>query len=252
MNEAQFALNRQMLTQKYEQDLQRLANSSGWQGAFGGQFQNLLRGDEALLRQWSSSTNQSLMLVQVSLQSLKQIGAEAFQKMAEGMGGGIAQAVVYSQSIGAAMRAATAATLESIAAQAMTEAIYSLAWGFMDLAQGNFAGAEAAFQAAALFGSVGVASAVAGRAVAPASASGAGGTGAGGRVSGGGGSSGAVGAGGGGIGGAGKPRVTVNVYGHVVGVAGVEQLTSMINDAVQNRDVRLVASQVRQGTLATF
>lgn len=38
------------------------------------------------------------------------------------------------------------------------------------------------------------------------------------------------------------------VYGHVVGQSGVEELTEMINEAVKDRDVRLVATQVRQST----
>jgi len=37
-----------------------------------------------------------------------------------------------------------------------------------------------------------------------------------------------------------------------VGASGIEEFCGMVNDAVQNRDVRLVATQVRQGTLATF
>ena len=46
--------------------------------------------------------------------------------------------------------------------------------------------------------------------------------------------------------------VSVHVYGHVVGASGIEQLCSMINDSVQNRDVRLIATQTRQTTPATF
>jgi hypothetical protein len=39
--------------------------------------------------------------------------------------------------------------------------------------------------------------------------------------------------------------------GHVIGPSGIEEFAGMLNDAVQNRDVRLVATQVRQGPLAT-
>jgi hypothetical protein len=41
------------------------------------------------------------------------------------------------------------------------------------------------------------------------------------------------------------------VSGPIVGVSGIEELTDMINDAVKNRDVRLIATQVRQTTRAT-
>jgi hypothetical protein len=54
-----------------------------------------------------------------------------------------------------------------------------------------------------------------------------------------------------GIGGAGGSGVNVYVAGHVVGASGIEELAGMLNDAVQNRDVRLVASQTRQAPLAT-
>lgn len=93
-----------------------------------------------------------------------------------------------------------------------------------------------------------------GRVVAPRSASGGGarGGGYGSGSSSGGGGGGYGGGGGGGIGGpGGAGAVQVNVYGHVVGASGIEELAGMLNDAVQNRDVRLVASQTRQGALAT-
>jgi len=34
----------------------------------------------------------------------------------------------------------------------------------------------------------------------------------------------------------------------VIGRAGIEELTQMINEAVKDRDVRLIATQVRQET----
>jgi hypothetical protein len=255
---AQYALNTDALAKRLQTDLQILYNSQGWQGVFGDKFTEQLKGNPALMKQWQSSTNQSLLLVQASFQSMQEMSQKAFTSMASGMGGGIANALVYSKSIGQAMRAATTATLESIAAQAATQAIYSTAWGFYDLAVGNYPGATAAFEAAALFGAVTLASGVAGRAMAPAGGGGAGGSG-GGSGSGGGrnpsASYGGASSGGGGqgqMGGQGGGYVQINVQGHIVGTSGIEELTGMINDAVQNRDVRLVASQVRQGTLATF
>jgi hypothetical protein len=255
--EDQYALNIDALTKRLSTDLQVLYNSQGWQGVFGDKFTEMLKNNPALMKQWQSSTNQSLLLVQASLESMKEMSQKAFESMATGMGGGIANALVYSKSIGQAMRAATTATLESIAAQAATQAIYSTAWGFYDLAVGNYPGADAAFEAAALFGAVTLAAGVAGRAIAPASG---GGTGGGAGAGGGGrnpsasygGSGGGSGGGQGQMGGQGGGYVQINIAGHVIGTSGIEEIAGMLSDAVQNRDVRLVATQARQGTLATF
>ncbi len=46
-------------------------------------------------------------------------------------------------------------------------------------------------------------------------------------------------------------RVVINIQGHVIGRSGIEELTGMINEAVKDRDVRLVATQVRQGSRVT-
>jgi len=254
--EQRYAAIRSQIAAAYQKDLQALLNSQGWQGVFGNHFAQMIKHNEQLMREWATSTNQSTMMVKVALESMKEMGGQAFDKMAEGMGGGIANALVYGKSIGQAMRQATAATLESIAAQSMVQAIYSLALGFKDIAEQDYPGAAAAFEAAALFGAVGVGAGVAGRAVAgPGGAGGSGGGGGGAR-----GSGGAIGGSGGGGGGTGSsPQssasvggVSVHVYGHVIGASGIEQLCSMINDAVQNRDVRMVATQVRQTTPATF
>jgi hypothetical protein len=198
------------------------------------------------------------MMVQVAMQNLEDMGQKAFGQMAQGMGAGIANALVYGKSMSAAMKQAAVSTVESLASQAMSYAIYSLGLAFFDLAltPPNTAGATAAFEAAAIFGSLGLAGAVAGRALSGGSAAGAGGGGAGGGGgrnpsagygggSGGGGSQGQMGGSGGGY-------VQINVAGHIVGASGIEEFCGMVNDAVQNRDVRLVATQVRQGTLATF
>jgi hypothetical protein len=253
--EQQFASARKALLDNYQRDLQALENSQGWQGVFGNYFAQQIKGDEQLSQQWATSMNQSSLMVQVAMESLSEMGQHAFEGLAQGMGGAIAHAEVYSKSVGQAMRQALASTVESIAAEADARAIYSLALGFLDLAEGNSSAAGSAFEAAALFGAVGLAAGVAGRAVAGPSGGGASGGGRGG--SGGGGSRG----GGqfGTVGGDGNPQssataggVSVHVYGHVVGASGIEQLASMLNDAVQNRDVRLVATQVRSTVPATF
>ena len=44
------------------------------------------------------------------------------------------------------------------------------------------------------------------------------------------------------------PRVQIIVNGHIAGQSGFEELTDMINEAVEGRDVRLVSSQVKRYT----
>ncbi len=238
---AQFALNRAAATSAYEGSLNALRNSTGWRGVFGEEFAAAIRGNEELLREWAESANQASMLVRVAFESLSEMGQRAFQGLARGMAANVAQAFMYKQSIGEAMRAALAATLQSIAAEAGVQAIYATALGFLRLAQRDFASAASAFKAAAIFGSVGVAAAVAGRAVAPRgkeSSAISDQLSAGGRAqesedrsqeSRG-------------------PRVAIYVQGHVIGRSGIEEITEMINDAVAQRDVRLVATQVSQAT----
>lgn len=225
----------------YRRDLNLLVNSQGWNSVFGEYFAQQIRYNESLLQEWAQTANQSLMMVDVALETIRENMRQAFGQFAQAMGANVAAAVVYQKSIGEAMKAATAATLQQIAAQSYVQAIYATALGFLRIAQWDWAGAAAAFQAAALFGTVGTAAAVAGRAIAPRQEA-AGGAGAGG---GGGTTAGTEsGAGGGSQGG---PRVAIYVSGNIIGQAGIEELTGMINDAVQHRDVRLVATQVRQG-----
>jgi len=248
---AGFEAIRKGLTDKEQQDLQALWNSQGWRGIFGDEFTRDIQRNEQLMKEWATSSNQSLLMVKVALESMDEMAQKAFQQMAQGMGAGIAHAMIYEKSIGAAMKAAMVATLESLAGQAYAHAIYSLALGFLDLATGDEAGAVAAFEAAALFAAVGTASALIGRAMGP-GASGGAGSGAG--------SSkpsqtsqqasasrdqqlGAVGA----PGGASGPHVTVNVWGHVVGTSGVSELCGMLNDAVMNQGSTLTATNTTTG-----
>ncbi len=232
-----YARNRTLLTEKYNRDLQTLVNSQGWQGVFGAYFAQELKNNEVLMRQWAQSSNQSLLMVKVTMEALRQTGRQAFAEFAQGMGSGIAQAIVYSTSIGQAMRAALASTLESIAARSLMQAIYATGLGFLDLAEGDDAGATAAFTSAAIFGSIGAVAAIAGRAVAPpqggastgASASSSSSTSAAGAVAG----TSAASPG---------PTVILYVQGHVIGTSGVQQLTDIINQAVYGNDVKLYAS----------
>lgn len=243
-----YSMARTSLTEQYGRELQTLVNSQGWQGVFGNHFAEMLRGNEQLLRQWASSTNQSLLMVRVAMESLKEMGKQAFGQFAQGMGQNIAQAIVYSKSIGQAMRAALAATLESLAGQAFTQAIYATGLGFLRLALGDPAGAGEAFTAAAIFGTVGAAAAVVGRAIAPKDAAGGagGGSGAG---SGGGAAAGA--SGGTGTSSTGtadnRPHLTIVVQGHVIGSSGQAELLDLINSYVYENDGTLIASHNREG-----
>jgi len=243
---ALYALNRKALLDKEKTDLQVLANSSGWQGVLGSSFGNLIKQDEASWKEWSQSANQALTMVGLQGEATSQMLQTGFGKFGDAMGQNIAQAVVYSTSIGAAMQNALASALESLAAQALVQAIFSTALGFQRLAQYDFAGAAAAFESAAYFGLIGGAAAVAGRAVAPPQTSSAGGGAAAGtagytagvNVA----SSGTTPA---------PTGVQFNIYGPIIGPNGIDQLASMLTDAVASRDVKLVATQVRQATRAT-
>jgi dTDP-4-dehydrorhamnose reductase len=44
--------------------------------------------------------------------------------------------------------------------------------------------------------------------------------------------------------------VNVYIYGHVFGTGGIDEVASMLNDAVKGRDVRLIATQVKSPTRA--
>jgi hypothetical protein len=239
----QFALNRTAALQSYEAQLNALHNSTGWQGVFGAAFANAIQGDEELLRRWSESANQSLMMTEMALASMMPMAQKYFDMWAKGMGSNIAQAIVYKNSIGEAMRAATASTLGALAGEAYYYAIKATALGFLRLAEWDLGAAASAFTSAAIWGSLGTAAAVAGRAIAPQKAGGAGsGAGAGASTS----SGAAAGASGGSGGGQGGPQVTIYISGPVIGPSGIDELAAMLNEAVNGRDVRLIATAVKQ------
>jgi uncharacterized protein YnzC (UPF0291/DUF896 family) len=238
---AQFVAIRKALYNKEAADLQALRNSQGWQAVFGAPFAQMIRGNEALTREWASSTYQSMMLVRVSLEGVKESAQQAFAQFAQGMGQNIANAILYKKSIGEAMKAALASTLENLAGQAITYAIYSLALGFTRLAERDFAAATQAFIAVGIWGSVGAAAAVAGRAIAPSqagsSASAAPSTAAA-SSSQAAGSTQAAPAG---------PHVTINIMGHIIGSSGVGELCKLISDAVVNSGHTLTATNTTTG-----
>jgi hypothetical protein len=177
-------------------------------------------------------------MVRLSTVALQEVGAQAFQEFARAMATNVSYAMVYSRSMGEAMRAALASTLQTIAAESLIQAIYATALGFLRLAQWDFAGAGNAFTAAAIFGSVGVAAAVAGKAVAPQRGGGATGRAEGGEGSTASTSTSAV------SGASGSKQGVTNIYvqGPVYGTSGVDELAEILSEAVQGRDVRLISS----------
>lgn len=237
-----YAQSRALITAKYKNDLQTLLNSQGWQGVFGSHFASMIKGDEALMKQWATSNAQSLLLMKVAYNELKDVGHQAFESLAQGMGQNIAQAVVYSTSIGEAMRSALASTLESIAARCLVEALYASGLGFLRLAEHDVAGASAAFTAAAVFGSVGVAAAITGRAIAPSqsssSASSSSSTSSSSDTSSTSSSASSAST---------QPTVIINVQGHIIGQSGAAELADILNQAVYGNDVTLYASHTRTG-----
>jgi hypothetical protein len=247
--EQHFAQLRKQLLTGYQADLQALTNSQGWQGVFGGKFASMIKGNEALLKEWQTSSNQSSMLMRVTMEGLKETAQQTFDSFATGMASSTIAAFIHSKSIKEAMKAEAESVLENLSTQAAAYAIYCLALGFQRQSEYSPMSASQAFTAAAIWGSIATVSAVAGRAVAgpAAGASGGAGTAAGGQA--GGASTGSAAAAGAsaGAGGPGGPHVTVNVWGHVVGVSGVSQLAGMLNDAVLNSDVQLTATNTKTG-----
>ncbi|MGA2328119.1 MAG: hypothetical protein ABSH05_17715 [Bryobacteraceae bacterium] len=237
---AQFEINRHAALMKYQTDLATLANSTGWQAVFGARFAQSIRGNEELLRQWVENTGHSWLMVRVAVESMKEGVQQAFGTFADAMGQNIADAIVYRKSLGDALKAAAAAALEALAARSISEAIFAMAYGWMMFAEKDFGSATAAWTASAMFAALGVSAALAGRAIAPKQETGS--TAA--AAAGGGTTTMAAGASSAGTTSTG-PAVVVYVQGPIIGLSGGQELAQILNDAVEGRDVRLVASSLR-------
>lgn len=104
----------------------------------------------------------------LALKELGDAGLAPIQMMdrfSGAMGHAIGQSIVYSKSVGEAVRNALKATLAAIAGEAIVRAIFETAMGIASLASWDFRSAALHFKSAALFGAVGGAAAVAGRAI---------------------------------------------------------------------------------------
>jgi hypothetical protein len=250
---ADFAAIRKALADKEAEDLQKLQNSQGWQGMFGAKFGEMIRGNETLSNEWQSSTDQSRLLVSASLEGLKEEGQKTFESLSQGMTANIIHSFIYGESIKKSMKESAVATLDALSQKAAGYALFSLALGFTDIAEKDYPGATAAFTAAAIWGDLAAETAIAGHFLhgkggSAGSAGGGAGGGAGsssGRYSGA--DSGSTGQTVAAPAGAGGTHVTVQVYGHVVGVSGVGELCGMINDAVMNGDAPLTATNTKTG-----
>lgn len=124
-------------------------------------FQDLLDGFNNFADQVLSRGPQ----ITETLQAIGGLGVAAFESMANAVGNVVQQWVLYGDTGPAVMRKILAAALASLAAEAAVRAIFELALGFASLFF-NPAEAAAHFTAAALFGSIAVGAALAGRAVA--------------------------------------------------------------------------------------
>src|SRR6185436_20527513 len=97
------------------------------------------------------------------------IGHQAFEQLAQGMGNLVQQWVLMGSAGPNAMRKLVASVLAGVAAQAAVLAIMELAYGIAALTPwgaATYGPAAFHFKSAALFGSVAVATALAGRAIA--------------------------------------------------------------------------------------
>jgi hypothetical protein len=123
------------------------------------------------LAQWANDVKLHVGIAQAAFVALKDTVREMEAGMSEALGQSIAAAIVYKQSIGAAMAAAVKAEASAIAGRALVKGIWETAEGFAALARAIFgdpqAGAEAAmhFEAAALYAAVGGVAAGIGRAI---------------------------------------------------------------------------------------
>jgi hypothetical protein len=111
------------------------------------------------------SRMESVKDIKSSLKDMGTIGVDAFESMTAAVGDAIAQWALYGGSIAQALKQALAAELAHIAAVATVRALYSTAYGFMRLAEHDWAGAAHAFTAAALWAALAAGTALGARAL---------------------------------------------------------------------------------------
>lgn len=100
-----------------------------------------------------------------SVQNLRVLGVTALNDFEQAMGSSIAQSIVMGDSIGEAMQKALKATLASIAAEAIIQALKATALGFLLLAEWDVVGAGHAFTSAGIWAAIGGTTAALGAAI---------------------------------------------------------------------------------------
>lgn len=127
-----------------------------------GPFQDLIDG-------WTSfyeTITATAPTIMETMQAVGGIMVKAFSSVANAIGNVVQQWVLYGKTGPAVMKQVLASALAAIAAEATVRAIYALAMGFFFLATHQYTDATNAFIAAAVFGSIGIGAALAGRAIA--------------------------------------------------------------------------------------
>jgi len=100
------------------------------------------------------------------LADLGSFTADVFGQMANAVGQSIEAWALYGESLGTALKKATAQVLAQVAAQAAVKAIFELAEGFASLAVGDGRGAALHFTSAAIYGTIALGAAIGAKAVA--------------------------------------------------------------------------------------
>lgn len=127
-----------------------------------GPFQDLIDG-------WTSFYDTITATAPTIMETMQAVGGimvKAFSSVANAIGNVVQQWVLYGKTGPAVMKQVLASALAAIAAEATVRAIYALAMGFFFLATHQYTDATNAFIAAAVFGSIGIGAALAGRAIA--------------------------------------------------------------------------------------
>lgn len=190
------------------------------------------------LQLWAKDFHIQMTFSEQALIALREEGVRTFTELSGAMGQSIANAIVYSTSIGDAMAKALKATLAAIAGEAMVRAIYNTGLGFYYLAIQDYRSAALAFKAAAIFGTIGVVAAGIGRAI-PGGDQGVAGPRPVGVATAGGSATGVVT--GGAAGGAGGPTINVFIEG-VISSDVLRRVIDQISSQVQDGRARLVST----------
>ena len=156
--EAKHELNEKLA----EVDEEYTVPADGGADAKTGPFQDLIEG----WQNFYDTITATAPTIMETMQAVGGVMVKAFSQVANAIGSVVQQWVLYGKTGPAVMRQVLASALAAIAAEATVRAIYALAMGFFFLATHQYTDATNAFIAAAVFGSIGIGAALAGRAIA--------------------------------------------------------------------------------------